>query len=102
MVSGSGPAGTGAYVCAGHRFRPVQRRVFSSSRRLRPVARHDPAREAAMNEPFKCPHCGGSKFSVHSDNPETVVCVSCGHRLKMVSRQAQVPVEAPAETKPKQ
>jgi transcription elongation factor Elf1 len=50
-----------------------------------------------MNEPFKCPHCGGSKFSVHSDKPETVVCASCGRRFEPASRQAQAMQAPPAE-----
>jgi hypothetical protein len=48
-----------------------------------------------MDGPFKCPHCGGSKFSVHSGNPETVVCVGCGHCVEPASLQAQAPMQAP-------
>jgi transcription elongation factor Elf1 len=47
-----------------------------------------------MDAPFKCPHCGGSKFSVRGGSPETVVCVGCGHRVEPVSRQAQAPKQA--------
>ena len=42
-----------------------------------------------MDKPFKCPHCGGSKFSVHSHDPQTVVCVNCGHRFGPASLQAK-------------
>jgi transcription elongation factor Elf1 len=43
-----------------------------------------------MNEPFKCPHCEGSKFSVHGDDPGVVTCATCGRRVKPALRQAQV------------
>ena len=48
-----------------------------------------------MNEAVHCPHCEGTRFSVHSDNPETVACVTCGHRFQPASRQAKAPMQAP-------
>jgi hypothetical protein len=51
--------------------------------------------EAAMNEPFKCPHCGGSKFVVRSARPQTVECLGCGRsqRFDTASQQAQAATE---------